>query len=682
VSGLGEWAAAALRGIRARRSAAGEALFALAVLGLVALLVTPLGPDALDLLVVLALAAAALVLAVALFAREPLRFSSFPTVILLTTLFRVALNVCSTRLILSRGQAGRVIEAFGRVVVQGDLLAGAVVFAILTLVQLLVVARGAERVAEVAARFTLDALPGKQMSIDADLRAGLLDAAEAGRRRRALERESQLHGAMDGALKFVKGDAIAAAAIALVNAVGGLAAGLLRGMSAAEAGRRYVLLAVGDGLSSQLASLLVAVSAGVAVTRVGSDEEEAPLSAQIGRQLAREPAALGAVALLLLGLAAAPGLPAVPLLAAAALLASVAVAAARRRGRGREGPRQPGEAVPADDPCTPAAPVALELAPDLHALAAAAGLAAQGLVLLRTDLWRALGVRLPPVAIRRAADLAPSCFRLRVDEIPVHQGRAPPDELLVLTAPADLALVGIAARPAAEPVSGRPAALVPAALRGRAASLGRVCEPHERLLFEVAGALRRCAHHLVGIQELQCLLDDLESLAPALVREVGRQVPAALLAEVLRRLVEEGVSIRPLRAILEAVLQAGGAAVGAGPLAEACRRALRRQLGHAHAGDGPLPVLLLDPAAEQAIREALAGEALALDPRRALALLDALAGELRGHASPPVVLVSPDVRRALRLLIAPRFPRLPVLAYEELPPELRLRPVGRIGAPG
>jgi type III secretion protein V len=244
------------------------------------------------------------------------------------------------------------------------------------------------------------------------------------------------------------------------------------------------------------------------------------------------------------------------------------------------------------------------------------------------------------------------------------------DELLVLASPDDLALVGIAARRAADPVSGRPVALVAGAHRTRAAALGRVCEPLERVLVEVAGALRRNAHHLLGVQEVQCLLDDLEPQAPALVREVSRQVPATLLAEVLRRLVEEGVSIRPFRAILEAVLQAGAGTQPAAPLAEACRRALRRQLGHAHARDGPLPVLLLDPAAEQAIREALAGEMLALDPARALALLDALAA----------VLVSPDVRRAVRLLVASRFPRLSVLAYEELPPELRLRPVGRIGA--
>jgi type III secretion protein V len=323
--------------------------------------------------------------------------------------------------------------------------------------------------------------------------------------------------------------------------------------------------------------------------------------------------------------------------------------------------------------------VAIELGPDLFPLTGGAGLASKGIASLRDDLWRSLGVRLPAVAVRPSGDPAGSRYRVLVDEIPVHQGLVPLDQLLVFAPPGDLDLVGIPCRPVADPISGRPAAEIARADGQRAASLGRVCEPPERLLAELAGALRRHAHHLIGVQEVQCLLDGLEPFAPALVREASK-VASALLAEVLRRLVEEGVSIRPLRVILETILQAGGAGPGAAALTEACRRALRRQLGHAHAAGGPLAVLLLDPGAEQAIREALAGELLSLEPRRALALLDALAAELGATSSPLVVLVSPDVRRAVRSLFAPRFPRLPVLAYEELPPELPVRPVGRITA--
>ncbi len=659
---------------------AADALFALAVLGVVLLLVAPLPPPLLDALLALNLAGAAAILVVTLFARSALGFASFPTLLLLSTLFRLALNVSSTRLVLSRGDAGRIIEAFGRVVVQGNAVVGAVVFAILTLVQLLVVAKGAERVAEVAARFTLDALPGKQMAIDAELRAGALDEAGARRRRRAVERESQLYAAMDGALKFVKGDAIAGIAIVLVNVTGGLVAGMLRGMDAGAAARRYALLAIGDGLVSQIPALLVAVSAGVAVTRVAAEEEDRSLGGEIGRQLLAEPGALAAVAALCAALALAPGLPAVPflVLAGAAGLGAHRLGAAARRGAvAAGGTPDPG---PEDEaaPFAAGAPVALELAEDLAALARAdaARFAGEGLAAVRAQLWRDLGVQVPPVLVR-AAPLAPGAWALLFDDVPAAAGRAPLDEALALVPPEELALVGIDTRPERDPLTGRAVSRVAARDAARAARLGPLRGPLDRVLADVAGALARSAHHLVGVQEAQVLLDGLEPSAPALVREAGRQLPPALLAEVLRRLLEEGVSIRPLRTILEALLEAGPQR-GSAALAEAARRALRRHIGWRCAGDGPLQALLLDPGAEEAVRSALRGEVLALDPAVAAALVDALAAALRDRTEPPVLLASPDVRRAVRSLLAPRFPAVAVLAYEELPPELPVRPVGRL----
>ncbi|HYG67693.1 MAG TPA: FHIPEP family type III secretion protein, partial [Anaeromyxobacteraceae bacterium] len=290
----------------ARLRGAGDALFALAVVAVVILLVAPVGPTLLDAGLALNLALAATILVVTLFSRDALRFASFPTLLLLTTLYRLALNVSSTRLVLSRGEAGRIIEAFGRVVVRGDTVVGAVVFAILTLVQLLVVAKGAERVAEVAARFTLDALPGKQMSIDADLRAGLIDQGEARRRRRGLERESQLYGAMDGALKFVKGDAIAGIAIVLVNVVGGFAVGALRGMDPADAARRFALLAIGDGLVAQIPALVISTAAGLVVSRVGTG---ADIGEQVLTQLFARRQVLNLSAGVLFTLGLIPGMP-------------------------------------------------------------------------------------------------------------------------------------------------------------------------------------------------------------------------------------------------------------------------------------------------------------------------------------------------------------------------------------
>jgi type III secretion protein V len=670
-----------LLSILSRVRGAGDVLFALGVLAVLLLLVAPLPPALLDACLALNLALSATILVVTLFARDALRFASFPTLLLLTTLFRLALNVSSTRLILSRGEAGGVIEAFGRVVVQGNYVVGAVVFAILTLVQLLVVARGAERVAEVAARFTLDALPGKQMAIDADLRGGLLDPAEARRRRRALERESQLYGSMDGALKFVKGDAIAGIAIVLVNVLGGLVSGAIRGLSLPEAAARYTVLAIGDGLVSQIPALLIAVSAGVAVTRVAAEEEGASLAAEIGRQVVAEPRALWAVSALLAALGLAPALPAAPFL----VLSGLAGAGAHwltRRGRPAAGPapaRGDGPPAAGADPYAPPAPLVLALASDLleQARAAESRFVGEGLSALRERLWTELGVRLPPVTIR-GEELAPGGWAVLVDEVPVASGRAAVDEI-ALVAPADeVALVGIASREEREGHGGKAVAVVEARHRDRVASLGPVLDPLDRVLDGAAAALRAQAHHFVGLQEAQALLDGVETAAPALVREVGRQVPPALLAEVLRRLVEEGVSVRPLRTILEAILEAGGSGRGAAALAEACRRALRRHIGHHFAGGEALLALLLDPAAEAAVRETLAGEWPALDPNVAAAMLDALAAEIAGLSRTPVLLTSPDVRRAVRNLVSARFPRLGVLAYEELPPELPVRPVGRV----
>ncbi|HEX9307789.1 MAG TPA: flagellar biosynthesis protein FlhA [Anaeromyxobacter sp.] len=671
-----------LHALLARLRGAGEAVFALAVLAIVLLLVAPLSPGLLDALLALNLAGSATILVVTLFARSALRFASFPTLLLLTTLFRLALNVSSTRLVLSRGEAGRVIEAFGRVVVQGNAVVGAVVFAILTLVQLLVVAKGAERVAEVAARFTLDAMPGKQMAIDADVRAGAIDAAEARRRRRALEREGQLYGAMDGALKFVKGDAIAGVAIVLVNVAGGLVAGALRGMDVAGAARRYTLLAIGDGLVSQIPALLLAVSAGIAVTRVAAEEEGDSLGAEIGRQLLAEPGALAAVAALLGALALAPGLPAAPflVLAAGAAGGAHALGRARRARAGCEG--APAQGIAPDGARPPAleapSPLVLLLGADLLALARAseARFLGEGLGAIRERLWTELGVHVPAIAVRGGG--APDAWALLVDDVPSASGRAPASEAVALAAPDDLALVGIDGVPDRDPLTGRWATRVSAADAARAAALGVVRGPLDRVLAECAWALARSAHLLVGIQEAQALLDGLEPTVPALVREAGRQLPPVLLADVLRRLVEEGVSVRPLRTILEALLEAGGAARGAPALAEAARRALRRHIGHRCAGDGPLDALLLDPAAEGALRDALAGDALALAPDLAARLLEGLEREVRGHEAPPVVLASADLRRALRGLVAPRFPRVAVLAYDDLPPELAIRPVGRL----
>jgi len=660
-------------GLLSRPRGAGELAIAGLALGAVALLVAPAPPWLVDLGVALSMSLSAGVLVATLLARDPLRLSALPALLLLGTVLRLSLSVASTRLVLSRGEAGRVVQALGEVLVRGNPVAGAVVFAVVTLVQLLVVARGAERVAEVAARFALDALPGKQMAIDADLRNGAIDGAEARRRRRALEREGQLHGAMDGALKFVKGDAVAGVAIALVNLAGGFAAGLWRGMEPAAAARRYLLLAVGDGLASQVPGLLAAVAAGVAVTRVAGEEEGSSLAGDLVALVRGEPRALAAVAALCGGLAVLPGLPALPFL----LLGAGAGLAARRAFTAGDrlalpAPEESAEALP------PAAPVALELAPDLHGLASGAGFLEEASLALRQALWRELGILTPAVAVREAP-LPPGSWRLLLEEAPAAAGRAELGRALSLAGEHELRLAGIEGLPSAHPLTGGPAAVIDAELAPRAEALGPVLGPLERVLAGAAAGLCRSAHQLVGVEEAQALLAALESQAPALAREAARQLPPALLAEVVRRLLEEGVPVRALRALVQAMLEAGGAARPAAALAESCRRALGRQLAHRLSAGAPLEVLLLDPEAESLIRGSLTQGGPPLDPAAVRALVERLAGELAAAERPPALLTGPDVRRAVRELVAPRLPRLPVLAYGELPTDWPVVPRARVG---
>ena len=644
----------------------------LAVVALVALLFVPVEPAVVDLLVATSLGISATILLSVLLAPDSLRLQAFPALLLLTTLLRLVIAVASTRLVLARGDAGRIIEALGRVVMQGSWVAGTVVYAILALVQLLVVSRGAERVAEVAARFTLDALPGKQMAIDAELRAGAIDAAEAGRRRRTLEQESQLHGAMDGALKFVKGDAIAGIAIALVNALGGTVSGVLRGVPGGDAARRALLLAVGDGLASQVPALLLAVAAGIAVTRVSGEERS--VSSRVARELASEPRALLASGFLLVALAIAPGLPAAPFL----LLGAGLLVAGRRAGRAPLATaEEPGAAHP-DGALAPVEAATVELSPDLlqgredaDAWLRDAGAA------LRADLWTTMGVPVLRVSVAASASLAalPGGWKLLVDGAPAAEGSVPRDHALCRAPAEELRLAGLAASPARDPLSGLPAASIAVADTGRAAALGAVLDPSTRALAEAHGALRRRAHLLVGVQEVQALLDALEPSAPALVREVSRQISPTVIAATLRQLLEEEISIRPLRPILEALV-AAPAGTPPAALGDACRRSLSRHIAAPLLRGRRLEALLLDPGAEVEFRDALQSR-VSPDPGRARMLIASVEAVLAAEPGARAILAPGDVRRPLRELVAPRFPDLAVLAYEELPPDLEVRPVGR-----
>ena len=603
-----------------------------------------------------------MLLLVAIYVSDALKIATFPTLLLLTTLFRLALEVSATRLILLHADAGEVIHAFGNFVVAGNLVVGAVIFLILTMIQFIVISKGSERVAEVAARFTLDAMPGKQMSIDAELRAGHIDHDEARRRRAALARESQLFGSMDGAMKFVKGDAIAGIVVLAVNIVGGLIIGIVqRGMDAGVAARTYTVLTIGEGLVAQIPALIISTAAGIIVTRVASEEEGGHLGRDIGMQMMAQPKAIAIAAGLLALLAIVPGLPALPFLTLAAVMGLLAwrllrtpiaatpggaEAAATAAGEGG-GTRAAAGAAAEGLPPPVLTPIAVEVGGELGALLGPrspgdpGAFATEVVPQLRERMFAELGLPLPVMRLRQTtASLPPTAFVIRINEVPLARGEIARD-----------ALPGAAAR----------------------------------LHDEVAAVVRRYGHELFSLEETQGLLDALERTHPALVREVvPKLISPVLLTDVLRRLIEEGISLRNLRDILGALAEWAPQDRDPVALTEHVRVALRRAITYKHAGDGGvLAAYLLDPMIEDAIRESIqktaTGSYLALEPQISRDIIAAVGRAVGpGGAAGAVLLTSVEIRRYVRRLIEGEHPGLPVLSFQELAPEAQIRPIARI----
>jgi type III secretion protein V len=681
-------------GRAARRFA--DAALALIVVLVVGMMIVPLPTPLLDVLLAGNISIAVLLLLVAMYVPDALSFTAFPTLLLVTTLFRLALNVSSTRLILLQADAGEVIRAFGNFVVQGNYVVGAVVFLILTLIQFIVIAKGSERVAEVGARFTLDAMPGKQMAIDAELRTGAIGQEEARRRRRMLQRESQFYGAMDGAMKFVKGDAIAGIVITVINVVGGLAIGVgMRDLSAVESLRVYGLLTIGDGLVSQIPSLLISTAAGLVVTRVASEDEESSLGADVGSQIFGNPRALAIGAGFLGLLAITPGLPALPFLVLAATFGGIAWRLARR-------PAPTGAAADAEAARREAqretrarkamvplmVPVSVELGSALSGelLDERGGgpFLEQEIPDLRDELFLDLGVVLPGVRARTSGGLAPDEYAIVLQEIPVATGVARVGKLFARAPAASLASWGVSGEAARDPATGAQGAWVEPEARAVLEGGGiAVLGPGAFVARHLEREVRRRAHDFVGLQEVQTMLEQLERAYPALVRNVvPKPVPLVLLTDVLRRLVEEGVSIRPLREILEALAIHAPGEKDPVALTEAVRGALRRQITHLHARAGVLAVYLVDPDIEQLIRDAIqrtaTGSYLALAPSAARDILDAVRRATADAQGKVVLVTQSDVRRFLRRLIEVELPDLVVLSYQELDPAVTVQPLGRV----
>ena len=653
-AGLAGWAAL----LTPRLTPRGDLALLGLLMAIIALLVLPVPAALLDGLIALNIALSIGLLMLSMYVGSSLGLSTFPSLLLFTTLLRLSLNIASSKQILLHAHAGQIIDTFGRLVVGGSVVVGIVVFLIIAIVQFIVVAKGAERVAEVGARFTLDGMPGKQMSIDADLRAGIVGKDEARRRRGVLEQESQFFGAMDGAMKFVKGDAIAGMIIAFVNIVAGIAVGMaMKDMGFAQALQRYTVLTVGDGMVTQIPSLFVSIAAGVLITRVGADEaRDANLGAQIGRQVLAQPLALLLTAGVLCAFVLTPGFPKLPFAAIAVVLAATAWFVMRSPARRRSFENAPMPAMAREGAAEvpsmihrgeddAVAPLVLRLAPDCGSRIAPPELD-RALRDARRRIRRELGIPFPGLVARFDETLAEGAYAVDVHELPRATG--------VITADA---------------------------------SGSADASPATQLAADVERAVLAQPDLFIGFAEAHHMVEAVGRESSELAQELVRTVPLQRIADVLRRLVQESISIRPVREICESLLAWGAREKDPVLLTEYVRIDLGRHIAHRFGrGEKVMPVLMLDPAAEQLVRQAVqqtaTGSYLALGPDDTRRLGDAAEHALQAAGAAlkvPVVVASMDVRRYVRRLLEPRIPQVVVLSYQEIGSHLTLQTVGRVG---
>jgi flagellar biosynthesis protein FlhA len=678
-----------------------DLLAAVAVVCVVTMLVVPLPSALLDLLITLNISAALTIVVATMYLGKALDFASFPSLLLLTTMFRLAINVSVTRLILTTGEAGSVVKAFGSFVVGGNVVVGLVIFLILVVIQFVVVTNGAGRVAEVGARFTLDAMPGKQMAIDADLNAGLITDDQARARRSEIAREADFYGAMDGASKFVKGDAMAAVIITAINLIGGIIVGMLQhGLGFEEATHQYSLLTIGDGLAAQIPALLISVATGIIVTRAASDRD---LGSDIANQILgqRKAPLVAACAIGLFGLI--PGLPKLPFLFIAAILGSIAWGVRKGMPGVAEAAAKAAKAAKAALPAATDEPIN-EVGVDVLELAIGFGLVplvdggSSGALLRRVSMIRKqiagdLGLVVPPVRIHDELGMESHEYVLKVRGSEVTRGRIMPGHLLAMD-PGDASgtLRGI---PTREPAFGLEAVWVHESARGEAEALGyTVVDAESVIVTHLTETIRSHAAELLSRQDVRALLDRLKETNAAVVEEV---VPDALslgeIQRVLQSLLSEGVPIRDLGTIVEAIGDKARTTRDTSLLSEYARQALGRAITAPHLDEQlRLQAITIDPAIEQEVSTSITqttdGEYLAMDPPRAQAIVAALRAQVE-HASAisagkgargPVLLCSARIRRHLRRLIAQAQPHLAVCSYNEISPGISVETVGVIHA--
>jgi len=674
-----------------------DILFAIAVVGIVVMFIIPMPTFLMDLLLTANITFSMIIILVSLYITEPLQVSVFPSLLLVATLFRLALNVSTTRLILGQGYAGRIIMSFGNFVVGGNYVVGIIIFIILVVIQFIVITKGAERVAEVAARFTLDAMPGKQMSIDADLNAGIISEKEAQSQRAKIRQEADFYGAMDGASKFVKGDAIAGIIITAINIIGGLVIGVFQqGLGLAEAAQTYTLLTVGDGLVSQIPALLISTATGMVVTRAASEEN---LAKELTTQLAREPKALMIAAGVLMILGFVPGLPTIPFLILALIVGGSGYLMMNMVSGKKLAEKE--KEISEEELSQQRAPQREELSDliKVDTMEVEVGYNLISLVLpeqggdfldrvamIRRQTAIDLGIIVPPVRILDNLQLEPNNYRIKLRGVEVGRYEILPDHFLALDSGITTQEVdGIETQ---EPAFGTPAIWINENQKEEAELANyTIVDPPSVMATHLTEIIKEHAYELLGRQEVRELVDNLEEEYPAVT---GELLPDLLtlgeIQKVLQNLLWEGVPIRNLVTIFETLADYAPKTKDVNVLTEYVRQALSRQITNLFTeGDESLYVITLDPQLEDELSQSLEqsdqGNYFALNPQRAQGLLEKIGSTLQtlleqGHD--PIVLTSPMIRRPLKELTFRSFPEIIVLSFNELESNVNLQVLGTV----
>ncbi len=677
-----------------------DIVLAIGLVTIVAMMILPLPPMILDLLLTVNISLSVIILLVCLYTKEPLDYSSFPTILLVSTLFRLGLNVSSTRLILLHGQAGEVINAFGQFVVGGNYVVGVIIFAILVIINFMVITGGAGRVAEVAARFTLDSMPGKQLSIDADLNSGLITEDEAKARRRKIERESDFYGTMDGASKFVKGDAMAGIIITVINIVGGFVIGVWQmKMDFLAAASTFTILTVGDGLVSQLPALLISTATGLIVSRAGGQDNS--LSADIEKEMFSDPKILYIVAGLLAVLSLVPGLPTIPFLVISALLGGVAflmqketkqktIAAEnekKKQAQEEKGLKKRKKASREEVmELLAVEPMEIEIGYRLVPLLdmEQGGDLLERIAQIRKQTALDYGIVLPSIRVRDNLQLSPNSYQIKLKGIPVENGTVYPEKFLAMNANNDAHKFGIKGVSAKEPAFGLPALWIADKDKEYAESVGfTVVSPSAVVTTHLCEIIKKNISDILTREDTKQLVENVQKMSPSLVEDLLKVMNYAEIQIVLQNLLRERVSIRDLHTILETLSTYAGINKNSDFLTEQCRLALSRNICKQNLADtGELLAITLAPDVEGAIMSGISsdGQNLTLDPAFTTGLIDGLNNEIekviKNSGNQPVILCSAPIRLAFRRLIERTFPQISVMSYNEISTTTNAKSVG------